>query len=547
MLKLITSSFQQTSAIWSLATASSSAGNSPLPTNTVTKFEKEQRKVPLTKPSWDILEKNDNKIILSSVPTSYNASEVQGSFIDVAMSGTGQYVAAVSSNGVYISSDYGQEYTTATIPTNFTANGYIAIASNAPQYMLMGYDNGLLVSTNYGVSFSTMPTTSLPLIVGWVPVTITGDGQYAYVALTSGSSFIYSSTDYLSSFQVTDAPSDSYYYDVSISTDGSTLYAITYYTIYINYPLKSGSVWTALTVTSPYTYGYSVIATNSNGQYVAVLDRYGQHLCVSNNYGASGSWISTTAEPGYGFSSVSMSPSGQYMYVADESVGVFYSTNYGASLSLTQAPPTNYKSIAISTSATSAVAVSSEGSIYQTSDSGASWTPNHCDWMDVAMSQDGQTTFAVSGYASYGYGFMSTNGGSTWLQTGYSYYSNVQIAYTFVSCDSNCEHIAMVDSIASSIYITSDYGKSWNTMDFEQYLTGDEQAYALSGIAMSSTGQYMTTAMYNQYIFTSSDYGKHWQKVNVPPHVWRQCAMSSSGQYQAFAYSIAYYALGKSY
>ncbi len=207
MLNLITSSFQQASAIWSLASSTS-----PLPTNIVSKFEKnEHRKVPLTKPSREVLEKHDNNFILSSIPTSYNASDIQGSFIDVAMSGTGKYVTAISTNAVYVSSDYGQVYTTATIPTNITTitNGYIAIASNAPQYMLMGYDDGLLVSTDYGVSFSTMTTTSPPLIVGWVPVTISGNGQYAYVVLTSGGSSIYSSSDYLSSFQATDAPSDS--------------------------------------------------------------------------------------------------------------------------------------------------------------------------------------------------------------------------------------------------------------------------------------------------------------------------------------------------
>ncbi len=389
--------------------------------------------------------------------TSFNASSLQGVFSGVAISGSGQYVATVASNAVYVSSSYGKSYSISSVPCSSYSDSNIAVAPSAPQYMMIGSTNGLYVSTSYGTTFSSASVTSAPSSAQWGAVAISGNGQYAYVAVANSGYSLYSSSNYLTSFAATNSPAiTGQYLSMAVSTDGTLVYAIT--GLYLYKHSTTGTTWTTLTHGSS---GYSSVATSNNGQYVAVLDAYGENLYVFNYYGNSGTWTVSTSLIYGDFSCVSMSSSGQNIYIAAKGTSVYASTDYGATIYMTQAPPVEYQSIATTTSGTTVVAVSSEGSVYQTTNSGSTWTPNHYDWLDVAMSQDGQTTFALAGFSNYGFASMSTNNGATWLQTGYTTY---YIAYTTVACDATCTCMVVSDDVGAYLYVTSNSGMYWDSI-----------------------------------------------------------------------------------
>lgn len=518
MIRVALASLQQ--AVLGLSTVSSdvpSMGISAHATRSQLPSTRDGVHVQLTQPSLQQIErKNINKntlpeqyspkVDLTAMAT-YNGSSLNGFFTGVSMSGNGQYVATVTtSQAILISSNYGKTFTTANAPnaTFYTLNR-IAIASSAPQYMIVGNDYGVYVSTNYGTYFATASSSSL--LTQCRTVTISGNGQYAYVIANS---MLYASSDYLSSFSITTAPTG-YYGSVAISTDGSTVYATTYNTLY-KYS-TSGTIWTQL---YPVITSLETVATSNTGQYLAVLDNFG-NVYVSNNYGDSSSWTA------YGTSTTSwetiiMSSTGQYIYTEGYDGGIYYSSNYGKSFSQTQSPPVDYQSMAMNSAGNSVIAVSSEGSIYQTTNYGKTWTPNHYDWNDVAMSQNGITSFAVAN----GFVSMTTNSGLTWLQTGYT--STNTYSFLDASCDSTCQNIIVASKY--NVFLTSDYGQTWTSP------TTLSITYGVNSLAMSSTGQYITIGLMNDYIYTSSDYGVTWIISSSLAKYWASIAMSYSGQYQ---------------
>ncbi len=490
----------------------------------VMRFQQQpHNQVLLSKPSREKREKINKQKRKHSLPsahtpkidltatTTYNGSSWNADFNAVATSGTGQYVAVLTESGAYVSSNYGKTYAMATTP--IYDSGSIAIASSSPQYMIMGCFFGLYVSTNHGTTFSSASVSTPPTFSDYGSVGISGNGQYAYAVAAYTNSPLYSSSNYLSSFSKSTSPTVTYQ-AVTVSLDGSTVYAISTNTMYKH--STSGSTWTIL---NPGIASLDFVATNTNGQYVAVANF--DYLYVSNNYGADGSWTLTTSSSGYYYpDSVVMSSTGQYLYVISSYYGIYSSSNYGASMTLTQAPPVDYNAVAVSSSGNTVVAVSSEGSIYQTTNSGNTWTPNHYNWAGVAMSQNGQTIFATALY----FGFMTTNSGSTWLQTGYNDMDSPVIA-----CDSSCQHMIMATNAGGYAYITSDYGQTWNSY----YIGFDTSSFlSISTAAISSTGQYMSAAMYDDNIYVSSNYGKTWKVSNSVVYYWVSMAMSYSGKYQ---------------
>ena len=66
------------------------------------------------------------------------------------------------------------------------------------------------------------------------------------------------------------------------------------------------------------------------------------------------------------------------------------------------------------------------------------------------------------------------------------------------------------------IYVSTDYGNSWNPKD---------SVRNWYGVAMSSTGQYQTATAHGDQIYVSNDYGNTWNPKDSVRY-WRGVAMS---------------------
>jgi len=91
-----------------------------------------------------------------------------------------------------------------------------------------------------------------------------------------------------------------------------------------------------------------------------------------------------------------------------------------------------------------------------------------------------------------------------------------------MSSDGKYQTAAVYDGY---IYGSSDYGATWSQK------TSTTRNWRSA--AMSSDGKYQTAVVYDGYIYGSSDYGTTWsQKTSDATRNWRSAAMSSDGKYQ---------------
>ena len=470
--------------------------------------------------------------------TTFDASNIlQTSFLSVSMSSSGQYIAALGIDGVYVSSDNGQSYTIATTPivttsTKTIQNGAIAVASTSPQYMLFGCNLGLYASSNYGLTFSSPSIMNL-VSNNYFLMTISGNGQHAYVG-NAGETALLVSHDNLKTFQqkFPKLPNQDMaiaIYDIALSSDASTLYVMSLARMFMG--SMATDVWTELHPNTINIYPFfSSISTNTNGQYVSLIGD--GLLYVSKKYGKKGTWRTHAKSACTQLQRVAMSPSGQDVYASANGY-MCHTSDFGVHTLKVPAPPVIYKALAVDGTGASVVGASQEGSLFKSTDSGNTWSPRNYDWVDLVMSRDGQTTVALSGYSNNGFVAMSTNNGATWLQAGYDSLRS----YTSIACDATCQYMALTFGSSQFLVVSNDFGKTWRQMKIRQGTSWDGPS--LLPLAVSSSGQYMSIGQYKAdssstgIIFTSSDYGMNWKPAKDCPHQnWVSLAMSSSGKIQ---------------
>jgi len=134
------------------------------------------------------------------------------------------------------------------------------------------------------------------------------------------------------------------------------------------------------------------------------------------------------------------------------------------------------------------------------------------NWEAVAISASGQYQTVSNSYSVW----RSTDYGVSWtVSLGTSSYN------TSISASGQYQ---LVRTDVGTFY-SSDYAVTWIQQP------NSPQAN-LSGIAMSSSGQYQTIVQYGGYIYYSSDYGINWAASSSINDRATAVAMSSSGQYQ---------------
>jgi len=107
---------------------------------------------------------------------------VSGTITGSAVSGNGQYMTVSGSGYINVSSNYGQSW----IQTSYTGAYGIGFMSQSGQYQIVGNNSAasIYVSTNYGQSFTTVGTPSSTSMFG----STSGSGIYSLYGVNSGGS-----------------------------------------------------------------------------------------------------------------------------------------------------------------------------------------------------------------------------------------------------------------------------------------------------------------------------------------------------------------------
>lgn len=258
--------------------------------------------------------------------------------------------------------------------------------------------------------------------------------------------------------------------------------------------------------------------------------------------------------------------------------GIYVSSNFGSSWSLSSAPIQYWVTITSSDSGQYlAAATSGYDGLYLSSNFGSTWTANdelYYPISSIASSSSGQ--YLVAGTTDYYYVYVSSDYGSIWSEYDFGrkcttvacsgtgqyivgscyytsgFYSTGDEYYLYVSSDygviwSEVEYLGtysysgkfaasytgqymylVMPSSDPIIYSSSNYGQSWTS----SYL-GVEFNYEVVDIASSSSGQYLALSLEYGAIYLSSDFGSTWSQSTAPSANWYSIASSSNGTFLA--------------
>jgi hypothetical protein len=495
---------------------------------------------------------NINSYINSIANWSINTSlSTASNWSSITQTGTGQYILASQNTGsLFLSSNYGAPGTWAPIQTIPSNGAWVSTSmSSDARYMLATTNGGgVYLSPYYGASGSwvQIPTSILPTTGNYMNSAMSSNGHYMMVANnTSGG--VYISTAYgvsgswgivpYISNQNAGLPTNTAWSGLAMSSTGQyMLVAQNPGSVYMSYTY--GQAWMTIPSTILPTNGYwQNLSISSTGQYILAANNSNGSLYLSSTFGTT--WSTVTSVPTIAnWHDINISSSGQYMMAANNSAGsVYYSSNYGANWVIINSLPTSnsWTGLSISSNGLYMFTAINGGAIYSTVTNNLTnitgtigintTSPNYTlDVSGTINTTQGLTTTNITGSAI---GAFQMNWGSNVI---FPTASNWNDNNTAIS--STGQYMIAGSAGGSYIYVSSDFGVTWNTIT-----TTLPTNATWFGVATSSTGQYMLAAITGGGVYISSNYGINgsWSLIpatSLPTNAtWRCVQISSNGQY----------------
>ena len=267
--------------------------------------------------------------------------------------------------------------------------------------------------------------------------------------------------------------------------------------------------WTSVTASAD---GSRLVAVSGNG-----------FIYTSSNYGST--WVSNTA-PTTNWAAVAGSADGTKL-VATGNDEVF--TNAGTTWTVAFSQPSEEFAFVTSSAdgiklvtASSVVDAHGVPPLFVSTNSGVTWTNAYSSsysqpWVALTSSADGnklaaavQSEFTPS---TNGTIYTSTNGGATWMENNVPY----QVVYTSLSCSADGSELLAANS--GGLLISTNAGSSWMVLT---------NAPSISEIACSTNGRILF-GLGNNQIYSSANAGASWITNDAPLTNWAAIAVSANG------------------
>jgi cytoskeletal protein CcmA (bactofilin family) len=481
-----------------------------------------------------------------------------------------EYSSATSSPFLYISSNWGDSFTTATVAQPYIYNnayyGYnnyndqaYAFSQDGSVLYFIGYDKNNTVSlwknTDASYTSFTKQGSSWNYSLSNCPraIATSANGQYVLVItgiIPANGMYLYQSSNYGVSFTKTASGLNTTWNSIAVSQSGRYQTATNNNNIYVSSDF--GITWT-MTTTAPTAKWNFISMSNDGKNRIACIDNNYQYISLDQGIhwavipNSFGNWKKAFL--------LDLSGNNSIIIYSHDGMNVFknsykmedtlektsintdltitspyhYLNNIGKAINIIKSSLFNgnngVKAAISSTGQYIVLPIQSQQSI-MSQDYGSSWSylpglSSQLDYHYAAISGNGRFMFLRKGYTSY----WSQNYGSNWsLFT--SIQSNDDTNGIAVSYDGQYMVYVGLDSNSnSSIYISVNYGSSWILT------TKFPTANTHFSVAISSTGQYMSALSTTSYLLTSNDYGVTWKIQNSLVNCNQVC-VSSSGQYQ---------------
>ena len=377
-------------------------------------------------------------------------------------------------------------------------------------------------STDYGVTWAA--ATGVPSVSNAVfSVSTSASGQYvllAYIVGVNGTGVLYTSSDYGATYAaLSTLPSAGSFTQVAQSSDGTVRIVGSNDqgagNGYLYVSLDSGATW-VYDSTSLGAIVWQNVSSSTNGQYIYAI---GQdlssvyHVYASADTGATWSQL-TDPSSGATFGGVTSDSTGQYVAVSAGTAGIFRSTDYGVTWTVTSAPLTasqSYGPLVGDKTGTFLLACdTAHSTVYLSSDAGSSWTSVYSTATNVAISGNGVQRFATGSS-----GIVHQFGTAAWsLMTG--------VVYSPVVISANNQYMVAILYPSTGNHLvaySSDSGATWNNAaDFG----------SVSSLAADSTGQYVVAMISTGAVYRSTDYGATFSQLMTVPTSQPGYVVSSS-------------------
>lgn len=312
-------------------------------------------------------------IFLAATPAAISGTWTQSaapteSWGGVAVSADGSRMMAVSSAGIYWSTNSGSAWT----PCNGTGgHQWQSIAASADGGFWVAADasgGGIFTSTDFG---QTWTSNSVPN-ENWWSVAASSGGTKLAAAVGIGGGPIFRSTDSGATWSPLDAPATNYWASIASSADGTKLAAAQLgdnsfpvnYGGYVYISTNSGATWNRSA--APFS-TWESIASSADGTHLIAVSR-GTDGGVYTSADFGNTWVSNSL-PSMNWSAVSASADGRVLLAAASSFlgsspSLFCSTDAGATWVSEQAADTNWQCVAISADGSIKAGVVNNGGIY---------------------------------------------------------------------------------------------------------------------------------------------------------------------------------------
>ena len=422
--------------------------------------------------------------------------------INITCNPTGSVILVFSSQGIYISTNYGTTWNLSSIPIFSLINwGGVSISSDLTRLVYCGgavtYANNIytLICSN----ISSVPINTLSITANWQAIC---SNLYGTVLAAC----IY----------------------------GSGIYTST----------NTGLLWTNSSAPS---LNWTAICCDISGINITASTN-GSGIYTSTNGGQT--WSQTSA-PTLNWSSICNNNTGQTIIACSNGSGIYISINRGQTWSQTSAPSANWTSIACNYTASIITACINNGTIWLSTNSGSTWTNSYSpvsSWNALCLDSSG-IYLATTINPMFAFTFTISNG---ILTSTSKYISNI--------CSDPTGQYLGLTTYGGSVYNSTNYGASWTTNS--NYSTGNWQAICsysngtnyipcINGgnitfpvaawiqrassqiwysIASSSDGTKLAAGVRGGYIWTSIDSGVSWtQQTNSGSQIWCGIASSSDG------------------
>jgi len=300
---------------------------------------------------------NGSSITLSGIGSNVSAHPSFGSIFceGVIISATGKYQIILSpGRPPFFSTDYAVSWSSiSSLPADNWKDGAMSVTAD---YIALISDSTIYISTDYGITWSGQYVTN-----DLTSITVSATGKYMYVLSSTYQydnfyfSYVFRSDNFGISFR--SIFSVFYYQGICIRCSGSGRY--------VTFCFQSGYLTYSSNYGDSFTYYFvnfnplGKFAISSSGQYQSYPNGL-LGVYISNNYLSSGFNVSLGGSYVY---SVAMSATGRYQ-IAGTNNGIYVSTNFGASWTLTASGINGYNT-ALSGDGKYALIVPSTGLVYR--------------------------------------------------------------------------------------------------------------------------------------------------------------------------------------